>query len=216
MAYKTIETITHDYGPVNKYIDEKARLKKSRSVWGYTRSLALFLVAFGIFLILAAYAYHIFKKPHENFFVENDIVKSQKLKQDLNEVINKKDEEIESKEKEVNNNPENEKLKKDLETLKKEKEELEKKLNNIVYTEEVSIFKKYDVNSNLTVTTGFGWNKLDDLRSGKKHDDDWCYIDSNLTTAKYYFNVESDQSLLLKELGISKSEAASYKKHCYN
>ena len=27
-------------------------------------SLALFLIALGIFLILAAYAYHIFKKPH--------------------------------------------------------------------------------------------------------------------------------------------------------
>jgi len=216
MPDKTIEYTVHDYDPLNKAINENIRIKRTRSVWGYTRSLALFLVAFGIFLILAAYAYHIFKKPHENFFVENDIVKSQKLKQDLNEVINKKDEEIESKEKEVNNNPENEKLKKDLETLKKEKEELEKKLSDIAYTEEVSIFKKYDVNSNLTVTTGFGWNKLDDLRSGKKHDDDWCYIDSNLTTAKYYFNVESDQSLLLKELGISKSEAASYKKHCYN
>mgnify|MGYP000954435413 CR=1 FL=1 len=74
MAYKTIETITHDYGPVNKYIDEKARLKRTRSVWGYTRSLALFLIALGIFLILAAYAYHIFKKPHENFFVEDGTI----------------------------------------------------------------------------------------------------------------------------------------------
>ena len=61
MASKIIET-THDYEPVNKYITEKARIKRTRSVWGYTRSLALFLIAFGIFLILAAYAYHIFKK----------------------------------------------------------------------------------------------------------------------------------------------------------
>ena len=216
MAYKTIETITHDYKPVNKYIDEKANLKRSKSVWGYTKSVALFLLALGIFLILAAYAYHIFKKPYKNFFVENDIVKSEKLKQDLDEDIIKKDDEIKEKEKEVKTNPENEKLKKDLEMLKKEKEEIEKKLNDIAYTEEVSIFKKYEINNNLSVTTGFGWNKLEDLRSGKKHDDDWCYIDSNLTTAKYYFNVESDQSLLLEELGISKSEASSYKKHCYN
>ena len=65
MDNKTIETIDHDYTPVNKYIDEKARLRRTRSVWGYTRSLALFLIALGIFLILAAYAYHIFKKPHQ-------------------------------------------------------------------------------------------------------------------------------------------------------
>ena len=61
MSHKIIETTSHDYQPVNKYIDEKARLKRTKSVWGYTRSLALFLVALGIFLILAACAYHIFK-----------------------------------------------------------------------------------------------------------------------------------------------------------
>ena len=60
MPHKIIEATTHDYQPVNKYIDEKARLKRTKSVWGYTRSLAVFLIAFGIFLILAAYAYHIF------------------------------------------------------------------------------------------------------------------------------------------------------------
>ena len=63
MSHKIIETTTHDYQPVNKYIDEKARFKRTKSVWGYTRSLALFLIALGIFLILAAYAYHVFKKP---------------------------------------------------------------------------------------------------------------------------------------------------------
>ena len=63
MSHKIIETTTHDYQPVNKYIDEKARLKRTKSVWGYTRSLALFLIALGIFLILATYAYHVFKKP---------------------------------------------------------------------------------------------------------------------------------------------------------
>jgi hypothetical protein len=64
MSDDNIQYNVHDYEPVNKYIDEKARLRRTKSVWGYTRALALFLVAFGIFLILAAYAYHIFKKPH--------------------------------------------------------------------------------------------------------------------------------------------------------
>ena len=64
MSNDQIQYNVHDYEPVNKYIDEKARLRRTKSVWGYTRALALFLVALGIFLILAAYAYHIFKKPY--------------------------------------------------------------------------------------------------------------------------------------------------------
>ena len=64
MSDDQIQYNVHDYEPVNKYIDEKARLRRTKSVWGYTRALALFLVALGVFLILAAYAYHIFKKPH--------------------------------------------------------------------------------------------------------------------------------------------------------
>ena len=64
MAHKIFESTTHDYDPVNKYIDEKARLRRTKSTWRYTKALALFLIAFGLFLILAAYAYHIFKKPH--------------------------------------------------------------------------------------------------------------------------------------------------------
>ena len=64
MVHKIIETTRHDYDPVNKYIDEKARLRRTKSIWRNTRSAALGLIAFGIFLILAAYAYHIFKKPH--------------------------------------------------------------------------------------------------------------------------------------------------------
>ena len=216
MSNEDIQYDVHDYEPVNKYIDEKARFRRTRSVWGYTRSLALFLIALGIFLILAAYAYHIFKKPHENFFLKDDIVKSEKLKQSLDGDISEKNNEIEKKQKEVESNPQNEEYKKELEKLKKEKEELEKKLGNIAYTEEVSIFKKYDINDTLNVTTGFGWNKLDDLRSGKNHDDDWCYLASNLTTAKYYYDHASDQSLLLQELGLTKSEANSYEIYCQN
>ena len=72
MSSDNIQYNIHDYEPVNKYIDEKARLRRTKSVWGYTRALALFLVALGIFLILAAYAYHIFKKPHPIEEILND------------------------------------------------------------------------------------------------------------------------------------------------
>lgn len=216
MDNKTIETIDHDYTPVNEYIDEKARIRRTKSVWGYTRSLALFLIALGIFLILAAYAYHIFKKPHAIVYSENEIIKSQEEEKDINNDIIDKNDEIQEKENELKNSPENEKLKEELEDLKKEKAELEKKLDDVAYTESVSVFKRKEINGNLTVVTGFGWEKLDNLRSGKKHDDDWCYIESNTTTAKYYFGVQTDQSALLRELGITESEALSYKKNCKN
>ena len=216
MDNKTIETIDHDYTPVNEYIDEKARIRRTKSVWGYTRSLALFLIALGIFLILAAYAYHIFKKPHAIIYSENEIIKSQEEEKDINNDIIEKNDEIQEKENELKNSPENEKLKEELEDLKKEKAELEKKLDDVAYTESVSVFKSKDIDNNLTVTTGFKWKKLDNLRSGKKHDSDWCYIESNTTTAKYYFDNQTDQSALLKELGITESEALNYKKNCKN
>ncbi len=216
MARKTIETISHNYDPVNKYIDDQARLKRSASSWRYAKSTALILVAVGILVVLLALAYHIFKKPHEINYSKNEIVKSQVEEKDINNDIINKNDEIQEKESELKNSPENEKLKEELEDLKKEKAELEKKLDDVAYTESVSVFKRKEINGNLTVVTGFGWEKLDNLRSGKKHDDDWCYIESNTTTAKYYFGVQTDQSALLRELGITENEALSYKKNCKN
>ena len=95
MAHRIYETTTHDFDPVNKYIDEKARLRRTKSTWRYTKALALFLIAFGLFLILAAYAYHIFKKPHDRLVAEDRIIKSEeKIKQKLNEEIISKNETI--------------------------------------------------------------------------------------------------------------------------
>ena len=61
---RSADSRIHDYTPVNKYIDEQARIRRTKSVWGYTRSIALFLAALGIFLLLLALAYWIFNKPH--------------------------------------------------------------------------------------------------------------------------------------------------------
>ena len=216
MARKTIETISYNYDPVNNYIDDQSKLKRSASSWGYAKSTALILVAVGILAVLLAWAYHVFKKPHEINYSENEIVKSQVEEKNINNDIINKNDEIQEKESELKNSPENEKLKEELEDLKKEKAELEKKLDDVAYSESVSVFKRKEINGNLTVVTGFGWEKLDNLRSGKKHDDDWCYIESNTTTAKYYFGVQTDQSALLRELGITENEALSYKKNCKN
>ena len=215
MAHRIYETTTHDFDPVNKYIDEKARLRRTKSTWRYTKSLALFLLALGLFLILAAYAYHIFKKPHPLSEYRSEIISSKSIESDLNNEIIQKDSLIEKKSKELQSDPENALLKKEIEILKKEKAEIKKELENVVYDENVTIFKNKDVGE-YTVTTGFSWNKVDDLRFGKEHDSDWCYLESNFTQAKFYFNITTDQSALLNELRLTKNQAENYKKHCFN
>ena len=106
-------------------------------------------------------------------------------------------------------------LKKEIENLKKEKAEIQKKLENVVYDESVTVFKSKEVDK-YTVTTGFAWNKVDDLRFGKEHDSDWCYLESNFTSAKYYFNIEGDQNALLNELRLNENQAKNYQRYCKN
>ena len=215
MAHRIFETTTHDYDPVNKYIDEKARLRRTKSTWRYTKALALFLLAFGLFLILAAYAYHIFKKPHPLSEYKTETVSSKNIESELNKEIIEKNNLIEKKNEELQSNPENELLKKEIENLKKEKSEIQKKLENVVYDESVTVFKSKEVGE-YTVTTGFAWNKVDDLRFGKEHDSDWCYLESNFTSAKYYFDIQREQNALLNELRLTKNQAENYKRNCFN
>ena len=216
MAHRIYETTTHDFDPVNKYIDEKARLRRTKSTWRYTKALALFLIAFGLFLILAAYAYHIFKKPHERLFSEEKITKSEKeIKQNLNEEISKKDEKIQNLQEEINTNPENQKLKQELEEVKKEKEYLENQIKNVVYNREAAVFEKQTV-GDFIITTGFSWNTVDDLRFGKKHVIDWCYLRKSGTSLDYYYDRDYSQDINLSAMNITKSEAESYRKYCSN
>ncbi|MDC3068565.1 hypothetical protein OA265_01900 [Candidatus Pelagibacter sp.] len=215
MTHKIYETTTHDFDPVNKYIDEKARLRRTKSTWRYTKALALFLIAFGLFLILAAYAYHIFKKPHPFSEYKTDTISSKSIENEFNKEIIEKNNLIEKKNKELQSNPENELLKKEIENLKKEKAEIQKKLENVVYDESVTVFKSKEVDE-YTVTTGFAWNKVDDLRFGKEHDSDWCYLESNFTSAKYYFNIEREQNALLNELRLNENQAKNYQRYCKN
>jgi len=213
MAHKIIETTRHDYDPVNKYIDEKARLRRTKSIWKNTRSAALGLIAFGLFLILAAYAYHIFKKPHQLTKYKDEIISKDNEVEKYNKKINDIEKKIEEKNKNLSNNPSSEKDKKEIDRLQNELNELKKQRDNVVYDETVSVFKSKTVGI-YTITTGYQWNKVDDLRFGKKHNSTWCYIESSFTPAKYYFNNNTDQTILLKELNLRKDEAEKYQKYC--
>ena len=63
MANDNIEIETHNYEPVNKYIEDQARLKRSASTWRYAKAAALILVAIGVLAVLLAWAYYLYKKP---------------------------------------------------------------------------------------------------------------------------------------------------------
>ena len=76
----------------------------------------------------------------------------------------------------------------------------------MLFMMKVLLFSKAKVGE-YTVTTGFAWNKVDDLRFGKEHDSDWCYLESNFTSAKYYFNIEREQNALLNELRLTKNQS---------
>ena len=64
MSDDKIQYDVHDYSPVNKYIEDQARLKRSASTWRYAKATALILVAAGILAVLLAWAYYLYKKPH--------------------------------------------------------------------------------------------------------------------------------------------------------
>ncbi|WP_435086985.1 hypothetical protein ACIJYD_03120 [Candidatus Pelagibacter bacterium nBUS_33] len=64
MSDEKIQYDVHDYTPVNRYIDDQARLKRSASTWRYAKAAALILVAAGILAVLLACAYYLYKKPH--------------------------------------------------------------------------------------------------------------------------------------------------------
>ena len=64
MSDDKIQYDVHDYSPVNKYIEDQARLKRSASTWRYAKATALILVAVGILAVLLAWAYYLYKKPH--------------------------------------------------------------------------------------------------------------------------------------------------------
>lgn len=62
MSEKKIQINENDYDPVNRYIDDQSSLRRSRSFWGYAKSIALILIALGILAILIAYAFYLYKK----------------------------------------------------------------------------------------------------------------------------------------------------------
>ena len=154
MSDEKIQYDVHDYSPVNQYIDDQARLKRSASTWRYAKATALILVAAGILAVLLAWAYYLYKKPHRLISlseIEQKVIKNEdriinaerKLPEDdeintsttsniLQDKINEKDLEIAKLKEQISSTDNNDEiLKQELENAKakieKDKLELQKK-----------------------------------------------------------------------------------------
>ena len=155
MSDEKIQYDVHDYTPVNRYIDDQARLKRSASTWRYAKAAALILVAVGILTVLLAWAYYLYKKPHrlvslseieqkvinnedriinaERKLPEDDEVNTSTTSNILQDKINEKDLEIAKLKEEIeNSNKDDSELSQKLEAEKRkieqEKLDLQKKL----------------------------------------------------------------------------------------
>ena len=225
MARKTIETISYNYDPVNNYIDDQARLKRSAGSWRYAKSTALILVAAGILAVLLAWAYHIYKKPHP--VLETNKTQNERVVNDLIE----KDKNIKNLKEKLESDSDNQDLKDRIEKLENEKAEIEEKLKEknekivdgkrVVYNESAVKFSKYPENpdiGDIVVTTGFQWDTVDSMRYGEPHTSSWCYLGvaGEGESISYWFDSGNDQSVALREMNITETQAKSYKKYCAN
>ena len=151
MSEDKIQYDVHDYSPVNKYIDDQARLKRSASTWRYAKSATLIMVGFGILAVLLAWAYYLYKKPqrlvslseieqkvlqNEERLINNerrlpseDEVQTNTVSNQIKSNINKKDQEILELKQQLENNPANQALINEKKKLEKEKQILQEKLN---------------------------------------------------------------------------------------
>jgi hypothetical protein len=151
MSDENIQYDVHNYEPVNKYIDDQSRLKRSASTWRYAKAATLVMVGVGILAVLLAWSYYLFKKPHrlvslneieqrvllnEERLINNesrlpveDEIQTNTVSNQIQSNINEKDQEILELKKQLENNPANEALIEETKKLEKEKQALQKELN---------------------------------------------------------------------------------------
>ena len=100
---RSADSQIHDYTAINKYIDEQARIRRTKSIWGYTRSIALILSALGLFALLIAIAYWMFNRPYDETSNQTQI-ESKQDEEVTQENIQELTDETENFEQELQNN----------------------------------------------------------------------------------------------------------------
>ena len=110
----------------------------------------------------------------------------------------------------------------EIEEKLKEKNEKIVDGKRVVYNESAVKFSKYPENpdiGDIVVTTGFQWDTVDSMRYGEPHASSWCYLGvaGEGESISYWFDKSgNDQSVALREMNITETQAKSYKKYCAN
>ena len=209
MANKISETTTHNFDAVNQFIDEKARLKRTKSAWGYAKVFTLCILALGIFLILAAYAYHLFKKPHnveaefdqqQSEYMNREIInKNNRIKQ-LEGNISQLEGNIAQLKEDVKNNPENQQLKQQI--VEKTKEvETAKQIAEKTRKEKEEIEKKFEEQT----------QKMIDGKLYKYNQTTFQFVSSPLIDNKYFVNTRREYATTKDLL----DQTGNFKESCY-
>ena len=209
MANKISETTTHNFDAVNQFIDEKARLKRTKSAWGYAKVFTLCILALGIFLILAAYAYHLFKKPHtveaefdqqQSEYMNREIInKNNRIKQ-LEGNISQLEGNIAQLKEDVKNNPENQQLKQQIEEKTKEVETA-KQIAEKTRKEKEEIEKKFEEQT----------QKMIDGKLYKYNQTTFQFVSSPLIDNKYFVNTRREYATTKDLL----DQTGNFKESCY-
>ena len=209
MANKISQTTTHNFDAVNQFIDEKARLKRTKSAWGYAKVFTLCILALGIFLILAAYAYHLFKKPHtveaefdqqQSEYMNREIInKNNRIKQ-LEGNISQLEGNIAQLKEDVKNNPENQQLKQQI--VEKTKEvETAKQIAEKTRKEKEEIEKKFEEQT----------QKMIDGKLYKYNQTTFQFVSSPLIDNKYFVNTRREYATTKDLL----DQTGNFKESCY-
>ena len=229
MSDENIQYDVHDYEPVNKYIEDQSKLKRSASAWRYAKAATLVMVGVGVLAVLLAWAYYLYKKPHrlvslseierrvlqnEERLIYNESripieeeIQTNTLSNQIKSNINEKDQEILELKNQLENNPANQALKEKTQKLEKEKRELQKKLNeqNQIQTNVIHFKTKIAKlgNNNLEVVT-------------RLHYDDPRNLIPNIITCYMVFDNPDIPNVELGEKNDSSFYMSNYNKKTYS
>ena len=64
------------------------------------------------------------------------------------------------------------------------------------------------------IVTGYKYSSVENLRYGKSHTYDYCYLEKPPSSTIYYFN--KGNSAAAKILGLTSSDIDNFKKYCKN
>ncbi|MDC0032287.1 hypothetical protein OAJ23_02390 [Pelagibacteraceae bacterium] len=181
---RSLDYSTHDYDPLNKFIDEQSKIRRSRTLWQYAKVMSLFLVGLGVFLILLGIAYWWFTKPHPEIVNVNYIPQAPEQPYTPDESW-----------------------------MDDETDTSQNGSDKTIVTKSVTHFITVKSGS-FNIITGYRYESSESLRSGNKYDSKYCYLTNINNDATYHFNVSRYQVAQLKLMGISETKAKSYEKYC--